>query len=58
MKPLHKKLGRDLWRVKGQASAITVVIALGVMMLVMMDGLVSSLEKKKKKKRTKIKKEK
>lgn len=47
MKPLHKKLGRDLWRVKGQASAITVVIALGVMMLVMMDGLVSSLENTK-----------
>ncbi len=41
---LDKKLGRDLWRIKGQATAIAVVIALGVLMLVMMDGLVNSLE--------------
>jgi len=41
---LDKKLGRDLWRMKGQASAIAVVIALGVLMLVMMDGLVNSLD--------------
>lgn len=41
--PLDKKLGRDLWRMKGQALAIAVVIALGVLMLVMMDGLVNSL---------------
>ncbi len=44
LSPLDRKLLRDLWRVKGQAVAIAVVIALGVMMLVMMDGLVSSLE--------------
>ena len=41
---LDKKLGRDLWRMKGQAVAISAVIALGVLMLVMMDGLVNSLE--------------
>lgn len=40
---LDRKLGRDLWRVKGQALAIVLVIAVGVMMLVMMDGLVNSL---------------
>ncbi|GAB3028693.1 ABC transporter permease [Bowmanella dokdonensis] len=43
MKPLDSKLGRDLWRVKGQALAIVLVIAFGVMMMVMMDGLVNSL---------------
>ena len=41
--PLDKKLARDLWRMRGQAVAIAVVIALGVLMLVMMDGLVNSL---------------
>lgn len=45
--PLDKKLARDLWRMKGQALAISVVIALGVLMLVMMDGLVNSLEQTK-----------
>ncbi|GAA3717800.1 ABC transporter permease [Oceanisphaera sediminis] len=40
---LNRKLARDLWRVKGQALAIGLVIALGVMLLVMMDGLVNSL---------------
>ena len=44
MSPLDRKLLRDLWRIKGQAVAITLVIALGVLMLVMMDGLVNSLE--------------
>lgn len=44
LNPLDRKLLRDLRRVKGQASAIALVIALGVMMLVMMDGLVNSLE--------------
>ncbi|MEF3049039.1 ABC transporter permease [Pseudotabrizicola sp. L79] len=34
---------RDLWRMKGQAIAIGMVIALGVAMLVMMTGLVTSL---------------
>ena len=41
--PLDAKLGRDLWRMKGQALAIAVVVGLGVLMLVMMDGLVNSL---------------
>ena len=43
MSPLDHKLLRDLWRIKGQALAIGTVIAVGVMMLVMMTGLVSSL---------------
>ena len=41
--PLDHKLMRDLWRMKGQAVAIGIVIAVGVMMLVMMTGLVASL---------------
>ncbi len=41
--PLDRKLLRDLWRMKGQAVAIAMVIALGVAMLVMMSGLVTSL---------------
>ena len=41
--PLTHKLLRDLWRIKAQAAAICAVIALGVGMLVMMTGLVSSL---------------
>ena len=32
MSPLNRKLLRDLWRVKGQAVAIGLVIALGVLM--------------------------
>lgn len=44
MKALDRKLGRDLWRVRGQALAIGLVIAMGVMLQVMMDGLVNSLE--------------
>ncbi|MCP4070958.1 MAG: ABC transporter permease [Hyphomicrobiales bacterium] len=47
MTPLDRKLSRDLWRMKGQAIAIAIVIALGVMLLVMMDGLVNSLEETK-----------
>lgn len=43
MSPLDHKLLRDLWRMKGQAFAIGVVIAVGVGMLVMMTGLVTSL---------------
>ena len=43
MSPLDHKLLRDLWRMKGQAIAIGVVIAVGVAMLVMMSGLVTSL---------------
>lgn len=41
--PLTHKLLRDLWRMKGQAMAIGMVIAVGVGMLVMMQGLVTSL---------------
>jgi putative ABC transport system permease protein len=41
--PLDHKLLRDLWRMKGQAFAIGLVIAAGVGMLVMMTGLVTSL---------------
>jgi len=41
--PLDHKLLRDLWRMRGQAMAIGLVIAVGVGMLVMMTGLVSSL---------------
>ncbi len=41
--PLDHKLLRDLWRMKGQAIAIGMVVAVGVMMLVMMSGLVTSL---------------
>ena len=47
MTPLDQKLLRDLWRVKGQALAIALVIAVGVLMLVMMDGLVNSLSETK-----------
>jgi len=46
--PLNKKLLRDLWRIKGQALAIGVVIALGVMLLVMMSGLVTTLDETRK----------
>lgn len=44
MTPLNRKLLRDLWRIKGQAVAIGAVIAVGVLMLVMMSGLVTSLD--------------
>ena len=42
--PLDLKLLRDLWRIKGQAVAIGLVLAVGVLMLVMMTGLVASLD--------------
>lgn len=42
--PLDKKLLRDLSRIKAQAAAIGMVIALGVLMLVMMNGLVNTLD--------------
>ena len=41
--PLDRKMLRDLWRIKGQAVAIALVIATGVMLQVMMSGLVASL---------------
>lgn len=42
--PLDRKLLRDLSRIKGQAIAIGLVISLGVLMLVMMQGLVNTLD--------------
>ena len=44
MTPFDRKLLRDLWRIKGQAIAIGAVIGVGVLMLVMMTGLVTSLD--------------
>jgi len=44
MKPLDQKLLRDLWRIKGQALAIGLVISVGVLLLVMTSGLVTSLD--------------
>ena len=38
MSPLDRKLFRTLFRMKGQVTAIALVIALGVLMLVMMTG--------------------
>lgn len=43
MSPLHAKLFRDLWHIKGQALAIVMVIGIGVALQVMMSGLVASL---------------
>lgn len=48
MSPLDRKLLRDLWRIKGQAIAIGAVIGVGVLMLVMMTGLVTSLDETRK----------
>ncbi len=44
MSPLNRKLLRDLRRIRGQAVAIGLVMGVGVLMLVMMTGLVSSLD--------------
>ncbi|WP_170606303.1 ABC transporter permease [Ruegeria arenilitoris] len=44
MSALTTKLVRDLWRIRGQAVAIGLVIALGVLMQVMQSGLVVSLD--------------
>ncbi|SEO36234.1 putative ABC transport system permease protein [Salinihabitans flavidus] len=41
---LDHKLLRDLWRIKGQAAAIALVVAVGVLLLVMMSGMLNSLE--------------
>lgn len=43
MSPLDAKLLRDIWRMKGQVTAIVAVIAVGVILQVMMSGLVASL---------------
>ncbi len=42
--PLDRKLLRDLWRIRGQALAIALVIAAGVGMFVMSKGMLLSLE--------------
>ena len=44
LKPLDRKLLRDLWHIKGQAFAIAIVIACGVGMYVMSKGMLVSLE--------------
>ena len=44
MDPLDRKLLRDLWRMKGVAFAIAVVMATGVATFVMSTGVVHSLE--------------
>ncbi|MEM6709779.1 MAG: ABC transporter permease [Pseudomonadota bacterium] len=44
MSPLDRKLLRDLWTSRGQATSIALVVAFGVALLVMMHGLVNSLE--------------
>ncbi|SDK12898.1 ABC transporter permease [Microbulbifer yueqingensis] len=43
LKPLDRKLVRDLWAIKGQALAIAVVIGCGVGMYVMSRGMLLSL---------------
>lgn len=43
MTPLDKKLLRDLWRMRLQASAIALVVGVGVLLLIMMSGMVNSL---------------
>jgi putative ABC transport system permease protein len=44
MKPLDRKLFRDLWHIKGQALAIAAVMACGVAIVVMTFGAMTSLE--------------
>lgn len=44
MSAMAKKLARDLWHIKSQATAIGLVVALGVLMQVMQSGLVVSLD--------------
>ncbi|MCE8469785.1 ABC transporter permease, partial [Rhodovulum sulfidophilum] len=48
MSPLDRKILRDLGRMKGQALAIAMVLAMGVMLQVAMSGVVSSLDETKK----------
>lgn len=45
MAPLHRKLFRDLWRMKSQAVAVALVLACGIGMLVMSVGMQGSLER-------------
>jgi putative ABC transport system permease protein len=41
---LDRKLGRDLWRLKGQALAVALVMACGLAMMIMARSLIYSLE--------------
>jgi putative ABC transport system permease protein len=41
---LARKLRRDLWRIKGQALAIVLVIGAGIALLVMSRGMIASLD--------------
>ena len=41
---LDKKLARDLWRIRGQALAIALVIGSGISLFIMSDGMLTSLE--------------
>ena len=43
MRALNIKLLRDLWKMKGQAFAIVLVIASGISTFVMLKGTMSSL---------------
>lgn len=43
MRPLHRKLLRDLWRMRGQVVAVAVVVASGVAVLIMAIGVLDSL---------------
>lgn len=45
MTPLHRKLLRDLWRMRSQALAVALVLACGIGMLVMSVGMQGSLER-------------
>jgi putative ABC transport system permease protein len=40
---LHKKLGRDLWRLKGQVGTIAIVLACGIMAMLMLRSAWQSL---------------
>lgn len=44
LSPLDLKLLRDLWRIRGQAAAIMFVIAAGIALFVMSDGMLASLD--------------
>lgn len=41
---LNQKLLRDLWRIKGQVAAITLVMAAGIAMFIIMFGVIDSLK--------------
>ncbi len=44
MRALNRKLWRDLWQLKGQASAISLVIACGIATFIMMQSTLDSLK--------------